>query len=243
MLLRNADIFDLERLPGGRNLWIEMQPSYLRRHSALSRASSSDGRQRVETRSDFVPEPGSADLLVPRAIPRSPGCAPGCTSPGGSVGQSVSTLWSFGRVRLKNISRGDLQPIKFFGADHRQRNADSYRQCRNNRIRNHECWVFRRLATLDNVVDVHLVLVAVSDRAVSQTAVGFSRTDLDRGRGVERVVRRFFVTSHHAQNAGGDIRRNCHRHFRHLESQHRFASDCAVTGSFHECATTRVQAR
>jgi hypothetical protein len=49
---------------------------------------SSDSRQRVGTPNDFVPEPGSADLLVPRAIPRSPGCAPGCTSPWG-LGRTV----------------------------------------------------------------------------------------------------------------------------------------------------------
>ena len=63
----------------------ELQPSYLRRHSALS-----DRRPGLGTRSDFVPEPGSADLLAPRAIPRSAGSAPVCTSPwrlGRTVGQ------------------------------------------------------------------------------------------------------------------------------------------------------------
>src|SRR6516162_2245910 len=59
----------------------DRQPSYLRRHSAVSRASfSSDRRQQVGTRSHFVLELVSADLLVLGAIPVLR-VAPGCTSP------------------------------------------------------------------------------------------------------------------------------------------------------------------
>ena len=87
------------------------------------REFSSNRRQRVGTRSDFVPEPGSANLLVPRAIPRSPGCAPDVHARVGSVGQSVNTPWSRGRVRVKGISRttpiGWLQHVS--GARRRSR--------------------------------------------------------------------------------------------------------------------------
>jgi hypothetical protein len=58
-------------------------------------------RQRAGTRSVFVPEPGSADLLAPRAIPSSPGSAPDVQARGGSVGLSVNIPWSRRRVQLK----------------------------------------------------------------------------------------------------------------------------------------------
>jgi hypothetical protein len=75
---------------------------------------SSDRRQRVGTRSDFVPEPGSADLFVPHAIPVLRAAPPDVQARGGSVEQSVNTPWSRGRVRLKGVAqllKDDGEPV------------------------------------------------------------------------------------------------------------------------------------
>jgi hypothetical protein len=55
------------------------------------REFSSERRKGVGPRSDFVPEPGSADLLVPRAIPRPPGCRPRMYKPVAVRSDSRST--------------------------------------------------------------------------------------------------------------------------------------------------------
>ena len=119
-----------------------------------------------------------------------------------------------------------MQSLQSVCADQRQHHPNSNGQSRDDRIRNRECCVTRRLATWANVVYVHLFRVVVSASAASQTAVGTSRTGLVRCRNVVRVVRR----AHHAGNTDGDVQRNRHSQFRHLESQHHFASHCAVTG-------------
>jgi len=75
------------------------QQSYLHGHSALSCASS---HQRaailVGTRSDFVPEPGCADILLPRPIPSSTLRNADVYARGGSVGPSVNRSTLHGHV-------------------------------------------------------------------------------------------------------------------------------------------------
>ena len=65
----------------------------LPRHSALSRASSRQtGGNELWTRCDFVHEPGSADLLVPRAVPRSSELRPRMYKPVAVRSDNRSTL-------------------------------------------------------------------------------------------------------------------------------------------------------
>jgi hypothetical protein len=56
-------------------------PSYVYRHSALSRASSRHSAARAVTGTDSDPGHGSADLFARRAVFRSPGFTAGRTGP------------------------------------------------------------------------------------------------------------------------------------------------------------------
>jgi hypothetical protein len=92
----------------------QFHPSYLRRHSALSRASSRQpGVKELERAATLFRSRGSADLLVPRAIPRSPGLRPRMYKPVAVRSDSRSTLHGHAAANRRRWS----SPPKMFNGE------------------------------------------------------------------------------------------------------------------------------